>query len=151
MDFTDQTVLVGVGMAALILVLLIVIVAMIVSRRQHVSDEQQVAKLRRKRVARYEDAKRDYDKFRKKVETSNTLLIEFIHDLGDDFVGRDSAQQQIVFDEAFEAVASIRQANPRSKIVVVLHTLGGYARPAHMIALALKQHLKEAQDRKSVV
>ncbi len=145
MDFTDQTVLVGVGMAALILVLLIVIVAMIVSRRQHVSDEQQVAKLRRKRVARYEDAKRDYDKFRKKVETSNTLLIEFIHDLGDDFVGRDSAQQQIVFDEAFEAVASIRQANPRSKIVVVLHTLGGYARPAHMIALALKQHLKEAR------
>ncbi|WP_339749223.1 hypothetical protein [uncultured Maricaulis sp.] len=145
LDFTDQTVLIGVGMAALILVLLIVIVVMFVSRRQHVSDEQQVAKLRRKRVARYEDAKRDYDKFRKKVETANTLLIEFIHDLGDEFIGRDSAQQQIVFDEAFEAVASIRQANPRSKIVVVLHTLGGYARPAHMIALALKQHIKQAK------
>ena len=145
MDFTDQTVQIGAGMAALIVVLLVVIIAMVASRRQHVSDEQQVAKLRRKRVARYEDAQRDYDKFRKKVETSNTLLIEFIHDLGDEFIGRDSAQQQIVFDEAFEAVASIRQANPRSKIVIVLHTLGGYARPAHMIALALKQHLKLAK------
>lgn len=145
MDLSDQTVLIGAGMAAVILLLLIVITAMFVSRRQHVSDEQQVAKLRRKRVARYEDARRDYEKFRKKVETSNTLLIEFIHDLGDEFIGRDSAQQQIVFDEAFEAVASIRQANPRSKIIIVLHTLGGYARPAHMIALALKQHLKKAK------
>lgn len=145
MDLSDQTVLIGAGMAAVILALLIVIIAMFVSRRQHVSDEQQVAKLRRKRVARYEDARRDYEKFRKKVETSNTLLIEFIHDLGDEFIGRDSAQQQIVFDEAFEAVASIRQANPRSKIIIVLHTLGGYARPAHMIALALKQHLKKAK------
>lgn len=145
MDFTDQTVVIGAGMAALIVLLLVVIIAMIASRRQHASDEQQVAKLRRKRVARYEDARRDYGKFRKKVETSNTLLIEFIHDLGDEFIGRDSAQQQIVFDEAFEAVASIRQANPRSKIVIVLHTLGGYARPAHMIALALKQHLKKAK------
>jgi ClpP class serine protease len=145
LDLSDQTVLIGAGMAAVILLLLIVITAMFVSRRQHVSDEQQVAKLRRKRVARYEDARRDYEKFRKKVETSNTLLIEFIHDLGDEFIGRDSAQQQIVFDEAFEAVASIRQANPRSKIIIVLHTLGGYARPAHMIALALKQHLKKAK------
>jgi ClpP class serine protease len=145
LDLSDQTVLIGAGMAAVILLLLIVIIAMFVSRRQHVSDEQQVAKLRRKRVARYEDARRDYEKFRKKVETSNTLLIEFIHDLGDEFIGRDSAQQQIVFDEAFEAVASIRQANPRSKIIIVLHTLGGYARPAHMIALALKQHLKKAK------
>jgi enoyl-CoA hydratase/carnithine racemase len=149
LDFADQTVLIGAGMAALIVVLLVVIIAMFVSRRQHVSDEQQVARLRRKRVARYEDAQRDYDKFRKKVETSNTLLIEFIHDLGDEFIGRDSAQQQIVFDEAFEAVASIRQANPRSKIVIVLHTLGGYARPAHMIALALKQHLKKAKAHNS--
>lgn len=132
-------------MAVLILVLSAVIIAMMMSRRQHVSDEQQVAKLRSKRVARYEDARRDYDKFRKKVETSTTLLIEFIHDLGDEFIGRDSAQQQIVFDEAFEAIASIRQANPRTRIVIVLHTLGGYARPAHMIALALKQHLKKAK------
>ena len=149
MDFTDQTVQIGMGMAALIVLLLVVIIAMIASRRQHASDEQQVAKLRRKRVARYEDARRDYDRFRKKVETSNTLLIEFIHDLGDEFIGRDSAQQQIVFDEAFEAVASIRQANPRSKIVIVLHTLGGYARPAHMIALALRQHLKKAKAHNS--
>lgn len=145
MDFSDQTIVIGVVMAALIVVLLGVIVAMFASSRQLVSDEQQVAKLRRKRVARYEDAKRDYDKFRKKVETTNTLLIEFIHDLGDEFIGRDSAQQQIVFDEAFEAVASIRQTNPRSKIVIVLHTLGGYARPAHMIALAIKQHLSKAR------
>ena len=47
--------------------------------------------------------------------------------------------------EALQAVAAIRQANARAKIVVVLHTLGGYARPAHMIAQALCQHLEKAR------
>tara|TARA_R110000868_G_scaffold53249_1_gene167323 strand:+ start:21887 stop:22933 length:1047 start_codon:yes stop_codon:yes gene_type:complete len=146
LGFDDRTLMIGGGMAALILVLMITIAAMMASRRQHASDEQQVAKLRNKRAARYEEARQEYERYRKKVETGNTLLIEFIHDLGDDFIGRDSAQQQIVFDEAFEAVASIRQANPRSKIVVVLHTLGGYARPAHMISLALREHIRKAKD-----
>ncbi len=145
MDFADQTVLIGAAMAALILVLLAVIFAMVASRRQNASDEEQVAKLRRKRAVAYQEAKAEYRRFRSKFEKSNTLLIEFIHDLGDGFIGRDSAPQQIVFDEAFEAIALIRQANPRSKIVIVLHTLGGYARPAHMIALAIKEHLRKTK------
>jgi len=109
------------------------------------SDEKQIVKLRRKRLADYEEARKEYDKLRKKIETGNTVLIDLIHDLGDDFVGRDSAQQQIAFDEAFEAVASIRQANPRARVMVVLHTLGGYARPAHMIAQELKQHINKVK------
>ncbi|WP_291844896.1 hypothetical protein [Maricaulis sp.] len=144
----DNTVLFGVAGAGLfVLVLAISAISMHLSRQRAVSDERQVYKLRAKRVARYEDAKKEYEKHRKKIESGNTVLIDLIHDLGDDFVGRDSAQQQIAFDEAFEAVASIRQANPRAKIVVVLHTLGGYARPAHMIALALKQHLAKAREK----
>tara|TARA_R110002124_G_scaffold98852_4_gene244502 strand:- start:496 stop:1518 length:1023 start_codon:yes stop_codon:yes gene_type:complete len=145
LDFADQTTVIGAGMAALIVVLLIVIVRMLTSRHQLASDEDQLARLRRKRAAAYQEAKEDYRRFRSKFEKSNTLLIELIHDLGDGFIGRDSAPQQIVFDEAFEAIALIRQANPRSKIVIVLHTLGGYARPAHMIALAIKEHLRKAK------
>ena len=145
LDFADQTTVIGAGMAALIVVLLIVIVRMLTSRRQLASDEDQLAKLRRKRAAAYHEAKAEYRRHRAKFEKSNTLLIELIHDLGDGFIGRDSAPQQIVFDEAFEAIALIRQANPRSKIVIVLHTLGGYARPAHMIALAIKEHLRKAK------
>ncbi|WP_323762252.1 SDH family Clp fold serine proteinase [Maricaulis sp.] len=145
-DGVDNTVLYGVAGAGLfVLIVAISTISLYLNRQRAVSDERQVYKLRRKRVARYEDAKKDYEKFRKKIESGNTVLIDLIHDLGDDFVGRDSAQQQIAFDEAFEAVASIRQANPRARIIVVLHTLGGYARPAHMISLALKQHLAKAR------
>lgn len=142
----DNTVLYGVAGAGLfVLILAISAISMHLNRQRAVSDERQVYKLRRKRAARYEDAKKDYEKYRKKIESGNTVLVDLIHDLGDDFVGRDSAQQQIAFDEAFEAVASIRQANPRARIVIVLHTLGGYARPAHMIALAIKQHLSKGK------
>ena len=112
------------------------------------ADKQTIETLRSKRFAKYAKAQDAYKAFREKLEkknNGNTVIIDLIHDLGDDFVGRDKAEQQITFDEAFEAVAAIRGATPRTRILVVLHTLGGYARPAHMIALALKQHLKKAK------
>ena len=142
----DNSVLIGSVAVVLVLLAMIGFAVMAhINRQQTTHDRQQIVKLRRKRFADYAAAKQEYERLRKKIETGNTVLIDLIHDLGDDFVGRDSAQQQIAFDEAFEAVASIRQANPRANIVVVLHTLGGYARPAHMIAQALKQHLKTAK------
>jgi ClpP class serine protease len=140
----DPSVLIGSVAAVVVLLALIGFAVMAhINRQQTTHDRQQIVKLRRKRFADYAAAKQEYQRLRKKIETGNTVLIDLIHDLGDDFVGRDSAQQQIAFDEAFEAVASIRQANARANIIVVLHTLGGYARPAHMIAMALKQHLKK--------
>ena len=140
----DNTVLIGAAAALVLLAALGLLgYAAYLNKQRASSDERQIVKLRRKRFADYDEARKEYEKLRKKIETGNTVLIDLIHDLGDDFVGRDSAQQQIAFDEAFQAVAAIRQANPRAKIVVVLHTLGGYARPAHMIAQALKQHLKK--------
>jgi len=145
LDFSDQTIVIGVVMAALIVVLLIVISTMWAMRRRHVSDEHHITELRQKRAAVYQEAKAAYRRYRAKFEKSDTLLIEFIHDLGDGFIGRDSAPQQIVFDEAFDAIALIRQAKPHWKIVIVLHTLGGYARPAHMIALAIKEHLRKTR------
>lgn len=141
----DNNVLVGAAAALLLAALLGLAFAAHLNRQRVTSDREQIVKLRRKRFADYDEAKKEYLKLRKKIESGNTVLIDLIHDLGDDFVGRDSAQQQIAFDEAFEAVASIRQANARANIVVVLHTLGGYARPAHMIAQALKQHRKKSK------
>ncbi len=141
----DNTVLIGAAVALVVLAALGYAYAQYLSRQRASSDERQMVKLRSKRFADYEDARREYEKLRKKIETGNTVLIDLIHDLGDDFVGRDSAQQQIAFDEALQAVAAIRQANARAKIVVVLHTLGGYARPAHMIAQALRQHLEKTK------
>lgn len=141
----DNNVVIGAAAALVLAATLGLAYASWLNRQRAASDEQQVVKLRRKRFADYEEARKEYLKLRKKIETGNTVLIDLIHDLGDDFVGRDSAQQQIAFDEAFEAVASIRQANPRAKVVVVLHTLGGYARPAHMIAQALKHHIAKSK------
>lgn len=141
----DNSVLVGAAAALFLTATLGFAFAAWLNRKRAASDERQIDKLRRKRFADYEEAKKEYLKLRKKIEAGNTVLIDLIHDLGDDFVGRDSAQQQIAFDEAFDAVASIRQANPRAKLVLVLHTLGGYARPAHMIAQALKQHIAKAK------
>lgn len=141
-DAVDETVLRNWGAIAFAVLVLWLILSRLARHQQDTSDEKQVAKLRNKRRMKYEGAQKDYDRCRKKIEKGNTVLIDIIHDLGDDFVGRDSAQQQIAFDEAFEAIAAIRQANSRAKIIIVLHTLGGYARPAHMIALALKRHLK---------
>ena len=141
----DNTVLIGAAAALVLLAVLGLAYAAYLNKQRASSDERQIVRLRRKRFADYDEARKEYEKLRKKVETGNTVLIDLIHDLGDDFVGRDSAQQQIAFDEAFQAVAAIRQANPRAKIVVVLHTLGGYARPAQMIAQALKQHLKKSK------
>ncbi|MHA6287250.1 SDH family Clp fold serine proteinase [Maricaulis sp. CAU 1757] len=130
------------GAGALALVTMLTLISMTLWYRQRArSDVRQVSELRRRRHARYEDARREYEKYRRKIETGNTVLIDLIHDLGEDLAGRDSARQQIAFDEAFEAVAAIRQANPRTNIKIVLHTLGGYARPAHMIAQALKRHV----------
>ena len=145
LESVDNSVLAIAGGIGVLLMLFGFWLARILHRQQVHSDERQVAKLRHKRFAKYEEAKKDYEKFRKRIESGNTVLIDLIHDLGDEFVGRDSAQQHIAFDEAFEAVAAIRQANSRARIVVVLHTLGGYARPAHMIAQALKQHLKRVK------
>ena len=145
-DSVDDTVMVAAAIAGLVLVIVGFMLSHIVQAQQAETDERQVARLRTKRRSKYEEARKDYDRFRKKIESGNTVLVDFIHDLGDDFVGRDSAQQQIAFDEAFEAVAAIRQANARTKVVVVLHTLGGYARPAHMIALALRRHLNDARS-----
>ncbi len=116
------------------------------TRMTETADEKALEKLRHRRFRKYGEAAKAYEKARKKIEDGNTVLIDLIHDLGDDFIGRDQAEQQITFDEAFEAVSAIRGATPRSKIVLVLHTLGGYARPAHMIALALKSHLKRARQ-----
>jgi ClpP class serine protease len=144
-DAVDDTVMVAATVAGLVLVIVGFMLSRVMQAQQAETDERQVARLRSKRRSKYDEAKKDYFRFRKKIESGNTVLVDFIHDLGDDFVGRDSAQQQIAFDEAFEAVAAIRQANARTKVVVVLHTLGGYARPAHMIALALKRHLKNAK------
>lgn len=147
----DNDVLIMAAGGVVILIMLTIIMSMMMNRQQHASDEQQVARLRKKRLADYEEAKKEYERCRKKIEGwygNNTVLIDLIHDLGDDFVGRDSAPQQIAFDEAFAAVAQIRQANPRAKIVCVLHTLGGYARPAHMMATALKQHLKKSKRKR---
>lgn len=147
----DDNVLIMGAAGAAILILLTIIMSMMMNRQQHASDEQQVARLRKKRLADYEEAKKEYERCRKKIEGwygNNTVLIDLIHDLGDDFVGRDSAPQQIAFDEAFSAVAQIRQANPRAKIVVVLHTLGGYARPAHMMATALQHHLAKSKRKR---
>ena len=84
----DNTVLYGVAGAGLfVLILAISAISMHLNRQRAVSDERQVYKLRRKRAARYEDAKKDYEKYRKKIESGNTVLVDLIHDLGDDFVG----------------------------------------------------------------
>jgi ClpP class serine protease len=141
----DNTMWVMIGVAGLALVIIGYVLSHFMQVQQANTDARQVAKLRVKRLAKYEEAKRDYKRLRKKIETGNTVLVDLIHDLGNDFVGRDSAEQQIAFDEAFEAVAAIRQANSRAKVIVILHTLGGYARPAHMISLALKRHLRRSK------
>ncbi len=143
----DNNQLLWIGSAVLIAALVLSIaIASVRSRLLVSADERAMDVLRHRRFQKYGEAAKAYNKFRKKIETGNTILIDLIHDLGDDFSGRDSAEQQITFDEAFEAVSAIRGATPRSKIVIVLHTLGGYARPAHMVALALKRHLKKARQ-----
>lgn len=150
-ELTDTTVQIGAVAAAALLAVLGIVYAFYRAHRLHTADEKQIAALLAKRRQEYVDAKKSYAACRKKIEKANhgnTVLIDLIHDLGDDFVGRDSAEQQIAFDEAFEAVAAIRDANPRAKIVVVLHTLGGYARPAHMMSLALKNFLKKSKRKK---
>lgn len=126
--------------------LLVSVIISINARLTESADGRAMEELRNRRYRKYGDAAKAYKKARKKIEEGNAVLIDLIHDLGDDFIGRDQAEQQITFDEAFEAVSAIRDATPRSKIIVVLHTLGGYARPAHMIALALKRHLKKARQ-----
>lgn len=109
-------------------------------------DAASVAKLRSWLGRSYEAASKGYETAKTNLEKrnrKNTIVIDLIHDLGDEFEGRDSAEQEITFDEAFNAIAAIRGANERTHIMVILHTLGGYARPAHMIALALKKHLRK--------
>jgi ClpP class serine protease len=151
LDLTDTTVLIGAGVIVALLAMTGISVAIMMSRQQHSADEKQLKAIQAKRRAEYLKAEATYKKCREKIEKANhgnTVLIDLIHDLGDDFVGRDGAEQQIAFDEAFEAVAAIREAHPRAKIVVVLHTLGGYARPAHMMAMALKNFLKKSKRKK---
>lgn len=109
-------------------------------------DAHSLVKLRSWLGRSYEEAKQGYKKARANLEKRNrrnTIVIDLIHDLGDEFEGRDSAEQEITFDEAFNAIAAIRGANARTHIMIILHTLGGYARPAHMVALALKKHLRK--------
>ncbi|MBR9826696.1 MAG: hypothetical protein GYB36_12995 [Alphaproteobacteria bacterium] len=142
---TNQLIMIAAGFL-FVTVILWSIATYINSRMTESADERAMEALRNRRFRKYGDASKAYKKARKKIENGNTVLIDLIHDLGDDFVGRDQAEQQITFDEAFEAVSAIRGATPRSKVVVVLHTLGGYARPAHMIALALKRHLKKSRQ-----
>jgi len=113
-------------------------------RRQR--DARSLEKLRTWLDRSYEEARQGYKDARARLEKrnrKNTIVIDLIHDLGDEFEGRDSAEQEITFDEAFNAIAAIRGANARTNIMIILHTLGGYARPAHMVALALKKHLKK--------
>jgi len=144
-EFDNSQLTLFAAAALFAMTLLMLVVRFVRERMLQSQDNRAMESLRKRRYQKYDDAHKDYRKFRKKIESGNTVLIDLIHDLGDDFVGRDRAEQQITFDEAFEAVSAIRGATPRSKIVVVLHTLGGYARPAHMIALALKRHLKKAR------
>ncbi len=106
--------------------------------------EAGLADLEKRRERDYRDARKAYREARKALSKDNTIVIDIIHDLGDDFYEREEARPQIDFDEAFEAVAQIRDAHKRSHVVVVLHTLGGYSRPAHMIASAIKERNKNS-------
>lgn len=74
------------------------------------------------------------------LKKSNTLVIPIIHDISFDFVPRDYQRQYLTVEEACGVMAQINAAGPGTTVEVILHTLGGDALAAEMVANALKSH-----------
>lgn len=151
-EFSQTEIWIGVVVVA---VIASVMLGFAISSVSHAGEQAKRKKkylsLNEKRQRDYDTAEDDLDDARKKLEKHNTVVIDLIHDLGDDFVGRDQAEQQIAFDEALQNMSVIREVDEHSRIIVILHTLGGYARPAQMLATALKDHLRKSKVRKDRV
>jgi hypothetical protein len=89
----------------------------------------------------YGELLKDYKNAVRAIERDwrGTVVIDIIHDITDKWAGRDKLPVRISYEQAFEVAERIRSAKKRP-IVVILHTLGGYAFPSEMIAQALKHY-----------
>ena len=118
-------------------------------RSQHLKlqkkTKDQIETLREMRNRKYAEAKAALDEAKEKIDLEKFLVIDMIHDLGDWVLGRDWAPTEIGYEEAFEHVSQIEQAPDSVNIIVLLHTLGGYAMPSHAIASALRARSKRLE------
>ncbi len=108
------------------------------------SSDKTIQEIEKQWARDYWKADEDYKIALRGLEKGNTIVIPIIHDLGNDqsVFGwkRDKVPVEIGYDEALVATSKIRQAPTHARILVVVHTPGGYIRPSQMIATALKEH-----------
>lgn len=75
-----------------------------------------------------------------KRKNGGTCVIPIVHDISFEFEKRDNQRQYLTIEEACDVIAQIQAASKTINIDVILHTLGGDALAAEMIAGALKSH-----------
>ncbi len=126
------------GLAAIIAGALILSVVLY-NRQARQKRDEFIANLEKLESKSYDDLRKDYKKAVRAIENSwrGTVVIDVIHDISESLTGRDKLPVRISYEQAFEIAERIRAAKGHS-IAVILHTLGGYAFPSEMIALALK-------------
>jgi len=111
------------------------------ARTQRLGLESMLADREKLEARSYTDLSRDYKDAVRELEKNlrGAVVIPIIHDITDKWTGRDQLPIRISYEQAFEVAERIRSAGKRP-IVVILHTLGGYAFPSEMIAQALKNY-----------
>jgi ClpP class serine protease len=118
-----------------------------VHHRKEEAEADALKHLQALRSRKYKQAEADLDAAKAGIDPKKYLLIDIIHDLGDWMVGRDWAPTEISYEDSFEQVTLIEQAPDSVTIIVLLHTLGGYAMPAHAVAAALKRRASKDKAR----
>jgi ClpP class serine protease len=74
------------------------------------------------------------------LKKGGSLVIPIVHDISFDFVPRDNQRQFLTVEEACAIMGQISAAGSKAPIDIILHTLGGDALAAEMVADALKSH-----------
>ena len=74
------------------------------------------------------------------LKKGGSLVIPIVHDISFDFVPRDNQRQFLTVEEACAIMGQISAAGSKAPIDIVLHTLGGDALAAEMVADAIRSH-----------
>jgi ClpP class serine protease len=116
-------------------------VAFVIAGRMKTKGELKKAVHKRAERARmtYDDFAKEYRKAFEALENKGFCVLDVIHDLSDEYQARDGAHQFIAYEEASYLCEKVRRS-PKSPLLVVLHTLGGYSFPSEMIAGAINKH-----------
>lgn len=103
--------------------------------------EDMIASREKLEAKSYIELQKDYRNAIRNIERNwrGAVVIDLINDISEHREGRDRLPVRISYEIAFEVAERIRSAKKRP-IVVILHTLGGYAFPSEMIAQALKNY-----------